>query len=109
MAVLELPVRSDFPAYQFKVTLDGVVFQLSFNFNQRLSRWTMDIADDLGTEIVNGIALMSGYPISAQYVEDAMPAGLFALIDSTVPDGVGRSADADDLGNDIKLLYEEAG
>lgn len=105
MAILELPVRSDLPAYEFQVSLDSEVFTLRFAFNFREGRWSMDVADSVGTDIINGIKLVHGFPLLRQYVVEGQPPGEFILIDES---GNKKNPGRDDLGNDVKLLYEEA-
>lgn len=105
MAVLELPVRSDFKAYSFQTELDGVVYTLTFRFNDRMSLWVMDIGDSSGNEILNGILLQTDVALTDQYVKEDLPPGRFICIDES---GESKDAGVDDLGNDVKLLYEEA-
>lgn len=102
--MLELPVRSDFKAYEFQIDLDGIVYTLRFRFNYRMERWVMDIATEAGEDILNGIVLVTGYPLLDQYAYSELPPGRMIAIDVT---GQNRDAGEDDLGNSIKLLYEE--
>lgn len=105
MAVVEMPVRSDVKAYEFQIELDGVIYTLKFHFNSRAERWVMDIADFGGTELITGLFLLTNIDLNAQFVGEDIPPGRFILIDET---GAERNPGFDDLGNDIKLLYEEA-
>ncbi len=104
MALLELPVRSDLKAYSFKVDLDGTVYTLSFRYNQRMNRWLMDIATEAEDDLINGIVLLTDVILNKQYVVDGMPPGTFICEDRT---GEGKTAGLNDLGNDVRLLYQE--
>jgi len=105
MAILELPVRSDIPAYSFKIDLDGASFRLKFYFNKRLGRWFMDILDASDVLLISGIILLTNLAIRDQYVKDGIPAGQFILIDET---GNEKNPGEFDLGNDVRLFYQEA-
>lgn len=105
MAQLEIPVRSDFKAYSFQIDLEGTVYTLRFRFNQRMERWIMDIATAADEDILNGIVVLTGVPLTDKYVYETLPPGRFIAIDQS---GEGRNAGADDLGNDVRLIYEES-
>jgi hypothetical protein len=106
MALLQLPVRNDFPAYEFQISLDGRVFFLAFRFNSRANRWIMDILNDSRVNILMGIPLLTGLPLVQAYRREALPPGTFYCIDQT---GAGRNPDRETLGVDVLLIYEEAG
>jgi hypothetical protein len=105
MATLEIPVRSDNKAYSLQVDLEGTRYTLRFRFNTRMGRWVMDIADSVNTDILNGVVLLTNYPLTDQYADTALPPGRFVCIDES---GENKDPGTNDLGNDVKLLYEEA-
>lgn len=105
MATIEIPVRSDLKSYEFTIDLENVTYTLRFKFNERMNLWIMDIADSVNEDIVNGVPVQSNIDIFGQIVSDDIPPGQFIAIDET---GADRDAGEDDLGNDIKLIYEEA-
>ncbi len=105
MSVQELPLRADFKAYNFQIDLDGKTYTLNFRFNTRLNIWVMDIADAVGVILLGGLAIYTDVPLSDQYLSDPdIPPGRFIPIDET---GANRDAGSDDLGNDVKVVYEE--
>lgn len=107
MSVQELPLRSDFKAYNFQVDLDGQTYTLRFRFNTRMGRWIMDIADAAGVDILTGVVVLTNLPLTDQYLHlEAMPQGRFIAIDET---GENKDAGENDLGNDVKVVYEEVG
>ena len=106
MAIRQIPVRNDIPAYNFRINLDNRPFLLSFSFNDRRNRWTLNMADEAGTELLNGITLFTKIPLIDKYQHDIrLPQGnLFAL--NLVNDGVPPTRD--NLATDVQLFYEEA-
>lgn len=105
MALIEIPTRSDLKAYEFQIELDGDIYTLGFRYNERMQNWVMDIADGLGNEILNGIVLLTNVPLTDDYVIEGLPPGRFICDDRT---GENKDAGEEDLGNDVRLLYEEA-
>lgn len=105
MAIVEIPVRSDIPAYKFQITLEGTVYTLNFHFNLRLDRWVMDINDVDEVNIVTGIPLLYGLPLTDRYKNEKLPLGKFVVTDET---GDQRNPTRDALGEDFKLLYKES-
>lgn len=105
MALIEVPTRSDLKAYEMQVELQGITYTLNFRYNERMDRWLLDIADSIGVELLNGIVLLTNVPLTDDYVIAGLPPGRFICEDTT---GQNKDAGADDLGNDVRLLYEEA-
>lgn len=105
MAILEIPVRADIPAYQFQITLDGTVYTLKFRFNVRMDRWIMDIADTDEEAILSGIPMLYGLPLVQRFELEELPPGKFVVVDET---GEERNPTRTGFGDDFKLLYEEA-
>lgn len=105
MAVLQLPVRSDFKAYDFQIQLEGATYTLRFTFNERMEIWIMSIADSADVEILSSIPIFTNLPLIQQFTIDGLPPGEFIALDET---GENRDAGFNDLGNDIKLFYSES-
>jgi len=106
MALVELPVRSDIPQYQFRIDLEGTVYTLRFKWNTRMERWIMDIADEQDNDLLNGIPVHSSVDLKQRFRQTTLPPGLFLAFDET---GAVRNPDRDTFGNEVKLFYEEAG
>lgn len=102
--VVEIPVRNDLEAYSFTIELDGTNYVLSFRFNVRMDRWAMDIAKTDGTVVLAGVVLETGVDLTGRYVSDSLPPGRFLAYDES---GQGMNAGRYDLGDSVKLLYEE--
>ncbi len=104
MSTLELPVRSDLPAFEFTIDLEERLYTLSFRFNERKQLWSMDIKDSEGADILMGIVLLTDVNITDQYanISSEMPPGRFFVVDQT---GERKNAGINDLGNDVKVFY----
>lgn len=102
MSFQVIPVRSDLPAYDFKITLDGVVYNLGFTWSERSQLWTMDISDENEEPIAMGIRLFTATPISYIYEMDNFPEREFLVVDTA---GENKNPGRDDFGSRVLLLY----
>jgi len=105
MAYLEIPIRTDIPAYQFQITLEGTVYTLHFHYNTRAERWVMDVNNVDDEPIVVGVPLLYGLPLLDRYQDERLPLGSFMILDET---GEERNPTRDGFGSDFKLLYRES-
>lgn len=103
--ILELPVRSDIPSFEFKQELEGVVYTLKFKWNERMARWLMSIADEVGEDLLAGIPVQTNVDIKGRFKQSTLPPGLFLSYDNS---GAARNPDRDTFGSDVKFYYEEA-
>ncbi len=105
MATLELPVRSDLPAFTFRQELEGSVYTLGFRFNERIAQWIMDILSEQEVPIVMGIPVLTEVEMTERFKYLSIPQGYFVCIDET---GKQRNPDRDTFGDEVKLLYVES-
>jgi hypothetical protein len=105
MAIIEIPVRSDILAYTINVILDGNEYVLRFTYSRRPERWIMDILDTQETVLKGGIPLLTNVDLIGIYGSTDLPQGKFVCVDIT---GNNKTAEENDLGVNVKLLYEEA-
>ena len=103
--ILDLPVRSDLDGYSFSIELDAVTYLLRFRYNDRMSVWLMDIADTGGNDVLSGVPLLTNCDLIGRFRSDALPPGRFLAFDTT---GNAANAGRNDLGNNVKLLYQAA-
>jgi hypothetical protein len=103
--ILQIPVRSDIPAYEFQITLEGTPYRLSFRYNRRRERWAMDIKNQQGDSILSGIPILVGMDLTSRFRAEGGPPGRFFAVDSSNQDLPPTEAD---LGNRVLLYYEEA-
>jgi len=105
MALLKIATRADFPSYNQRVELDGVIYNLIIRYNERMSRWILDIQDQEEIDILIGIPMLTGVPLMQQYVKADLPPGEFLLLHR---DGTDINAEREDLGDTVNLFYQEA-
>ncbi len=105
MATLVMPLRADVPAYTFQLSLEGRLYNWVIRFNERMSRWIMDISDENNTPLVLGTPIQVDFNLIKRFKQSALPPGDFFAVDES---GEGKQPDRQDLGNDIKLFYIEA-
>lgn len=105
MATIVIPVRSDLPAYKFRISLDQTIYVLDFGYNTRADQWYMSIFDQAETLLVGDIPIQVNVPLTDQYIRKGMPPGRFVAVDET---GKNRNPSISNLGSEIKLFYQEA-
>lgn len=67
VAPYEIPLLTGTPQ-TLSAQLGGVIYQLTFLYrNDPLGGWTVDIADDSGNPILQGVPLVTGADLLAQY------------------------------------------
>lgn len=106
MAVVEIPVQSQRGPYNFKIILSGITLNLSFRWNWRMERWVMDVSDSNNNTLVNGVVLVLGVDLLAQYKgdDDNYPQGIMYMQDSTEK---GIEANWENFGVTTFLLYDD--
>lgn len=76
----ELPLFSDL-RYRYGATLQGVSWQFTFYWNERINQWHMDIRREDQTALVLGIAMVPQYPMLIDYnLEESGLTGYFLLM-----------------------------
>ena len=106
MSYLQIPVRSDIPAYEFQIELEQQLYFLLFSYNDREGRWFLDILDSLQSPIVRGIKLLTGWPVVSRFQDTRLPPGEFFMLDTA---GQNKDAGRDDLGTRVLMIYRESG
>ncbi len=89
-----------------RTALDGVDFNLSFDWNQRDGHWRLSIRDASGVAIRSGIVLVVNELLLRGVVDARRPAGELAVIDAT--DANDTDPGFSDLGARFKLIYATA-
>jgi hypothetical protein len=105
MAFLEIPVRSDLPAYDFLIDLEGVTYQLAFQYNARRAGWTFSIRDAAGNDILIGIPVIVSTDLISRFKAEGAPPGTFVAWDTS---GQNLNPTDSDFGSRVLFLYEEA-
>lgn len=104
MAILQIPVRSDLPAYEFIIELDQANYMFRFQWNSRSELWTMDIATTEGVEVVAGIPMLVNTDLIGRFQSDDLPPGALIVFDTSKS---GANPGRYNFGTDFLLLYEE--
>lgn len=106
MAILKLPVSSEFPKFRFNTELDEEAFIFSFRLNERMNRWIMNVSDAVDTPLIMGIPVLLGVPFYEQFKNPSLPLGrLFAIN----PENANIEAGSEDLGKSVFIFYSEEG
>ncbi len=100
MQYLEIPLTAT--PQKFTVSLSGTDYQMSVIYRDAdQAGWVLDIADNTGTAIVNGIPLVTGANLLAQYPHLGFKGRLW--VQGTIdPDAVPTYAN---LGTENLLLW----
>lgn len=96
MANFEIP----FVAQNQKLTiaLAGITYQLTLRWNVSESAWVLDIADNTGNALLNGIPLITGTDLLAPYAYMNFGGQLIAFTDNN-PDAPPTYADLGSTGH----------
>lgn len=105
MAYQKIPVRSDLPSYIFSITLEGTLYYLSFEWNDRGSFWTMDILDQDQNQLVCGIRMISNINLLGRFQNSLLPKGTFFIYDTS---GKNQDPQVDNFGSVVLLFYRES-
>jgi hypothetical protein len=105
MAILQLPLRSDVPAFTFQTDLDGTTYSFKFHYNSRMDRWAFDILTANEEPIVSGVLVVTGTLLLERFSDPRLPQGdMFVLNKADENASPGR----DDLQKNVFILYDEA-
>lgn len=85
-----------------RTRLDGSDYVLTFQWNQRLGRWSMDVADQDSDPIASGIVLVTDFPLLSLVTDVRAPPGTLAVYDTQSPQ---IDPTLDSLGIRHRLVY----
>ncbi len=105
MAIIEVPTRVDISSYKYKLTLEETVYTFTYTYNKRIERWHMSIGDADDNTLLGDIVLLTNVDLIGRFKSDELPPGTLICFDTK---GENVSPTRDDLGNRIKLLYQES-
>ncbi len=91
-------------AFFFRVDLDGVDYQISFQYNTREGFWYFDLLDADGEIIRSGIKCVGNWPLLYRMVDQGRPPGELLTLD-TRPTPVDPTLES--LGLDASLIYDQ--
>jgi hypothetical protein len=94
------------PIYSQVTGLDGSEYQLVFEWNQRNGFWYLTLRNTNGADIVSGLQLVTGWPLTLGLVDARLPPGDLMVYDLRKRnDGI---AGLINLGDRYELLYLQA-
>ena len=104
MALIQLPLRSDVPAFTFQTDLDGTTYSFKFRYNSRMDRWAFDILTANNDPIIEGVLVVTGTLLLERFSDPRLPQGdMFVLNKEDENVSPGRS----DLQKNVFILYDE--
>lgn len=103
MAVFEIPITADDPAFKIRTVLEDVQIVLSFTWNERDERWQISIMDPNENPLLMGCALNINWELIQRFEIPGLPPGGLMLFDTS---GKNKEAGRDDLGVRCKLIYQ---
>ncbi len=104
MALIQLPLRSDVPAFTFQTDLDATTYSFKFRYNSRMDRWSFDILTASNEPIVSGVLVVTGTLLLERFSDARLPQGdLFVLNKEDENVSPGRN----DLQKNVFILYDE--
>lgn len=106
MAMVECPTQDNLPAYRYVILLDGTNYTLTFTFNNRMSKWFLNLGDSVNNPIISQVPVIANWPLFDRFNEAAIPLGTLFAFDTS-----GQNLDPGqfDLGNRVKQFYAEKG
>lgn len=99
-----IPVASLNAASSQTITIDETVYRLTFNFNVRCQLWSMTIAEQDGTPIVSGIALLPQVDLLERHRDERLPRGRLFALDVLEGNRASRPT-RNDLNTKLVLVY----
>src|SRR5262245_55138749 len=99
-------VTTPYPDTTQRVELDGVLYTLRFMWSGRGSCWHVNLADADGVAIVNGIRLVTSFPLLYRFRYLAVPPGELYFFD--LRDMAGKPT-LEEMGERYRLYYVDAG
>lgn len=104
MALIQLPLRSDLPAFKYQIEIDLTLYTLSFTYNARIGKWFLSIGDQDGNPILQGVKLIVGWSLLRQHKDDRLPKGTLFCLDTS---DQNLDPGLTELGSRVLLTYEE--
>lgn len=104
MALQKIPLRSDVPAYSFRLDLQGRAYNFYIRYNERMNLWTMNLSDEDNQPIIVGKLIFTGLDILYGMTDLRLPPGPIIPFEET---GKVVDAGADDLGESVNVFYDE--
>lgn len=102
MTIYEIPLSAE--PQSFQIALGSNTYNVTVSWNSIATCWVVDLADDVGTPILQGLPLVTGLDLLRQYQYLGLGGSLIAQSD-TNPDLV---PEFDTLGSSSHLYFVTA-
>jgi len=97
-----IPFR-EFSSFNEVVVLDDTPYKMHFHWNNRGEYWSMSIADNDGTVLIDSVKLVNNYELIDRYAGSGLPPGELYVADSG---GVVFTIDRYSLSSgELQLVY----
>lgn len=93
-------------AFFESVDLDGITFQLEFQYNSREGFWYFNVLDADGNQLRSGIKVVINWPLLLRDQSLDAPAGDLMCLDTRPKP---QDPSLEELGKDGVMAYNEAG
>ncbi len=104
MAVVEIPIDNQNPAFKFFTDLENVTYGFRFKFNTRVQIWIVDILDRNDDTILYTVPFYSNRDMTEFAKLQGVPPGILAAINESQSDD---DADRFTFSLDVKFLYDD--
>jgi len=78
-----IPLSQNKPWQTFNISLNDVIYGLTFSFNTRSNTWTMEISDSNENILISGVPLLIERNLLTQYRYLNLPTGVMFVLDNT--------------------------
>lgn len=103
--ITQIPVMTDVPNFIERVELEGTIYNLEFRYNERQELWHMDIRDANDVDLLVGVPLLGGLPLTSRFVGriEGLPPGSFLCVNES---GDPETPSYLSFGNGVNLFYQ---
>lgn len=100
-----LPFHKDKYNYKYNIILEGTRYYLTFQYNSRMDRWIISIANYKQEPILSGLPVLQGADLIRRFVTDEKPPGFLFF---TNPADLTTEAGRDTVSDDYLLMYVDS-
>jgi hypothetical protein len=99
-----IPTDATQVAFKQEMTLNNVVLNLHFYFNQRSSRWKLDVYDANEEPLILGRTINLGLDLLNRFVLEELPRALLSTINLK---NTTEEANFTNFGKDVLLIFDD--
>jgi hypothetical protein len=103
--MLEISLNSNAGAFKQKIDLEGIFYTFNFQWNSRMSIWSLDILTEAEDPIVQGLPIFVNLNVIERFKDSRLPPGKIYFLDTS---GNVSNPLRFDLGQRVSMLYEES-